>query len=126
MLRRPPRSTRIATLFPYPTLFRATAISLASQLSTSNPASSSIAWLAAGLANRSPIGGAISAKVGVAVSARAPSSAAQPDATPPVVPSRSEEHTSELQSLMRISEAVFRLKKQTQQKMTKPQPPNNL
>src|SRR3546814_20081678 len=64
-----------------------TASSLASQLATSNPASSSIDWLAAGLANRSPIGGAISAKVGVAVSARAPSSAAQPDATPPVVTS---------------------------------------
>src|SRR3546814_6089008 len=31
------------------------------------------------------------------------------------VPARSEEHTSELQSLMRISYAVFCLKKQTQQ-----------
>src|SRR3546814_4733071 len=30
-------------------------------------------------------------------------------------PDRSEEHTSELQSLMRISYAVFRLKKKTQQ-----------
>src|SRR3546814_9575260 len=34
-----------------------------------------------------------------------------PDGTPEAV--RSEEHTSELQSLMRISYAVFRLKKQT-------------
>src|SRR3546814_9521717 len=33
-------------------------------------------------------------------------------------PSRSEEHTSELQSLMRISYAVFCLKKQSQQKIT--------
>src|SRR3546814_6807052 len=34
----------------------------------------------------------------------------------PVIPGRSEEHTSELQSLMRISYAVFCLKKKRQQK----------
>src|SRR3546814_10258710 len=35
----------------------------------------------------------------------------QVSAEPPAVPGRSEEHTSELQSLMRISYAVFCLKK---------------
>src|SRR3546814_2247378 len=42
-----------------------------------------------------------------------PSAAASPSpSTPPINTSRSEEHTSELQSLMRISYAVFCLKKQ--------------
>src|SRR3546814_3015248 len=36
-----------------------------------------------------------------------------------IAPARSEEHTSELQSLMRISYAVFGLKKNTQKKHTK-------
>src|SRR3546814_5247823 len=39
---------------------------------------------------------------------------APPDLKPPSTAIRSEEHTSELQSLMRISYAVFCLKKQTQ------------
>src|SRR3546814_2499881 len=38
---------------------------------------------------------------------------------PELVPQRSEEHTSELQSLMRISYAVFCLKKKTIQTMTR-------
>src|SRR3546814_16214334 len=82
MIRRPPRSTRTDTLFPYTTLFR------------------------------SPLGGGraeihqhrhfgyIAAQFG------AGSAAAHGY-------SRSEEHTSELQSLMRISYAVFCLKKKT-------------
>src|SRR3546814_7473476 len=37
----------------------------------------------------------------------------------PITPIRSEEHTSELQSLMRTSYAVFSLKKKTQQQLTK-------
>src|SRR3546814_2291892 len=113
------------------------------QRSTSNCASSSFAWDAAGLANNSPDGGTISWKLGVPVSPRAPVSLAQPEGAPrlvtslryPAVPvcttlaidrmgemlfsvasmtARSEEHTSELQSLMRISYAVFCLKKKKQ------------
>src|SRR3546814_5304807 len=42
-------------------------------------------------------------------------------AAPSACPSRSEEHTSELQSLMRISYAVFCLKKKTNQKKKKQQ-----
>src|SRR3546814_10818628 len=41
---------------------------------------------------------------------------------PSVSQSRSEEHTSELQSLMRISYAVFCLKKQTEQVLNTTQP----
>src|SRR3546814_2564412 len=97
MIRRPPRSTRTDTLFPYTTLFR------------------------------SPGDG----RGGPAVGGGAPHQAAGADAVGPRrpgdpgrgrVPSgpadaavrpahRSEEHTSELQSLMRISYAVFCLKK---------------
>src|SRR3546814_9095346 len=72
MIRRPPRSTRTDTLFPYTTLFRS-----ARRISTHIrlPGSRSLRVLA------------------------------------PALRSRSEEHTSELQSLMRISYAVFCLKK---------------
>src|SRR3546814_5328217 len=84
MRRRPPRSTRTDTLFPYTTLFR-------------SPASR--AGRAAGaLRHRRPHG------AGRAVGGPRPARRAGRDG-------RSEEHTSELQSLMRISYAVFCLKK---------------
>src|SRR3546814_4537922 len=76
MIRRPPRSTRTDTLFPYTTLFR-----------SPGPAR--------GMAQRAATGRSGAAD---------PSPACAIDA-------RSEEHTSELQSLMRISYAVFCLKK---------------
>src|SRR3546814_7927666 len=75
MIRRPPRSTRTDTLFPYTTLFR------------SRPDRS-------GRFAPIPI---------------------CPHPTSPVWAWRSEEHTSELQSLMRISYAVFCLKKKNKQ-----------
>src|SRR3546814_1052168 len=85
MIRRPPRSTRTDTLFPYTTLFRSHAIDTA-QLPH----------------NLSPWGMFVSADMVVkAVMIGL------------VIASRSEEHTSELQSLMRISYAVFCLKKKT-------------
>src|SRR3546814_1321724 len=85
MIRRPPRSTRTDTLFPYTTLFR------------------SDAWIAR---LRDP-----AVRRRVVREMRAPGDwenvlrMAGPDKA------RSEEHTSELQSLMRISYAVFCLKK---------------
>src|SRR3546814_6219594 len=89
MIRRPPRSTRTDTLFPYTTLFR----------SSLDP------WTRrSGMITRQP-------------------SAATRAAVPNLIQltsafekSRSEEHTSELQSLMRISYAVFCLKKKKQKK----------
>src|SRR3546814_6599496 len=77
MIRRPPRSTRTDTLFPYTTLFRSRLLPLLQP------------WRAA----------------------------AQSENTPWLLPTasqivaRSEEHTSELQSLMRNSYAVFCLTK---------------
>src|SRR3546814_11025952 len=81
MIRRPPRSTRTDTLFPYTTLFR----SLLDQ-----PVQAP-----AGLALRQLLGQPRQQLTQLIL---------QP-------PRRSEEHTSELQSLMRISYAVFCLKK---------------
>src|SRR3546814_20052496 len=81
MIRRPPRSTRTDTLFPYTTLFR----------SAHQPeiwrAAGSPPWPGGNIRDLRRHHGS------------------------PTGPSRSEEHTSELQSLMRISYAVFCLKK---------------
>src|SRR3546814_1915500 len=81
MIRRPPRSTRTDTLFPYTTLFRSRAAWAGRSFRLANRQ--------AGAAGRNPVRG---------------------DPDPSAAP-RSEEHTSELQSLMRISYAVFCLKK---------------
>src|SRR3546814_11522698 len=92
MIRRPPRSTRTDTLFPYTTLFRSDG--------GTRTASISGAWVAMRLAvdkllaAKTLVEDPIADKVGA-------------------ISCRSEEHTSELQSLMRISYAVFCLKKKT-------------
>src|SRR3546814_6124858 len=88
MIRRPPRSTHTDTLFPYTTLFR-------SFPGVADDQDSHAARAAVGR----PSG---------AGAARAATSSAQCNI-------RSEEHTSELQSLMRISYAVFCLKKKKTQ-----------
>src|SRR3546814_4455102 len=89
MIRRPPRSTRTDTLFPYTTLFRSGAVLQGASVIPMfiilvtgiglyiNPAPNLFGWALLALSVH-----------------------------------RSEEHTSELQSLMRISYAVFCLKKQ--------------
>src|SRR3546814_1299783 len=106
MRRRPPRSTRTDTLFPYTTLFRSPArrgLAGAPQPPHANhrnhPVLSTVMqettiWIIVGL-----IGQAL-------FSAR-------------FLLQRSEEHTSELQSLMRISYAVFCLKKKKNKNIQK-------
>src|SRR3546814_1414726 len=89
MIRRPPRSTRTDTLFPYTTLFRSVLAQSAM----------------AGNDQRDRVGGA--APPDRALAARH----AHDFGDLGVGAGRSEEHTSELQSLMRISYAVFCLKK---------------
>src|SRR3546814_2532715 len=84
MILRPPRSTRTDTLFPYTTLFRSA------------------------LRSR-PVRHARRCAAGTDKPLRY-RPACRCDRPPPL---RSEEHTSELQSLMRISYAVFCLKKIT-------------
>src|SRR3546814_9276297 len=104
MIRHPPRSTRTDTLFPYTSLFRSVR---RSQLSVS---------------------GAVVRGAGLD---RADRQFHVPEHVDPVRPSsvrgvsraaaaerrRSEEHTSDLQSLMRISYAVFCLKKRKRKRM---------
>src|SRR3546814_995237 len=89
MRRRPPRSTRTDTLFPYTTLFRS---GRAQQL---RPADAPAAH----------------GRSSDCVREDRRSCPAQPVLRRSCDPNRSEEHTSELQSLMRISYAVFCLKK---------------
>src|SRR3546814_8241596 len=104
MIRRPPRSTRTDTLFPYTTLFRSASsiLPLLEYLpeSLTRPRSDQTLGPKNGLRLR-PRARLISRK-----QSESPS-----DGKSPVARQRSEEHTSELQSLMRISYAVFCLKK---------------
>src|SRR3546814_18603490 len=88
MIRRPPRSTRTDTLFPYTTLFRSDACRLGVG-KFGNMAATQRARIVKRAASKNP---------------------GQPFHGGSVM-IRSEEHTSELQSLMRISYAVFCLKK---------------
>src|SRR3546814_1011450 len=95
MLRRPPRSTRTDTLFPYTTLFRS--FELRPRIAVGVPrvdAAHEVARQSALLFQ--PV---------ERLERRGGDDAAE------VEDDRSEEHTSELQSLMRISYAVFCLKK---------------
>src|SRR3546814_4769823 len=97
MIRRPPRSTRTDTLFPYTTLFRSPHAGLCGD---------------GGPRPRAPQGlppapERIAARRRVLAGLVGPAEWDSPEAL------RSEEHTSELQSLMRISYAVFCLKNKT-------------
>src|SRR3546814_1713335 len=98
MIRRPPRSTRTDTLFPYTTLFRSPLHHRAQQAQMINRLYFQLdeTWGSGHwqldyntVRPHSRLGGL----------------------TPAEIAARSEEHTSELQSLMRISYAVFCLKK---------------
>src|SRR3546814_3465049 len=106
MKRRPPRSTRTDTLFPYPTLFRSFTYGLIESARVGTAATLTTLLLAAaafvGLLiyeprRREPL-------LDLRFFRSLPFSSA-------TVIARSEEDTSELQSLMRISYAVFCLKK---------------
>src|SRR3546814_4855278 len=89
MIRRPPRSTRTDTLFPYTTLFRSRVrlrLSEKRNVEEIEKLKEVLAEVAPGAAENMSDGGELASN-------------------------RSEEHTSELQPLMRISYAVFCLKK---------------
>src|SRR3546814_11382301 len=88
MIRRPPRSTRTDTLFPYTTLFRS------QRLRNQDEAEEVLQRFSLRVLERS----------------------GQLRDVQTVRGWRSEEHTSELQSLMRISYAVFCLKKKKNKK----------
>src|SRR3546814_9505287 len=110
MIRRPPRSTRTDTLFPYTTLFRSQRGKprLAERLILSDrPALCGRCFITHGKQGRPT---SQHQQHGKADDPRATTSMRLSHAYPPEQ-QRSEEHTSELQSLMRISYAVFCLKK---------------
>src|SRR3546814_4135631 len=98
MIRRPPRSTRTDTLFPYTTLFRSDGLS---EKLMGNVQSFQAA-LGALRQYRSEVLSFQVTQLGIQKTQLAQNYETQ---------RRSEEHTSELQSLMRISYAVFCLKK---------------
>src|SRR3546814_2444273 len=121
MIRRPPRSTRTDTLFPYTTLFRSpVAIKLPNDVKNKEDKYRSCKKLRA---CQDAAHAGIDAADGKQPNANGEqhhSDRKDRYFAPPTVPViRSEEHTSELQSLMRISSAVFCLKKKTTTK-TKP------
>src|SRR3546814_11437087 len=93
MILRPPRSTRTDTLFPYTTLFRSLGAA-----ARSGPGVFLQALFLAQVAHQPGRGHGAGRQAGHADE---------------LFELRSEEHTSELQSLMRISYAVFCLKKNT-------------
>src|SRR3546814_9218221 len=115
MIRRPPRSTRTDTLFPYTTLFRSAVRILRDRRRQERRLSRRVRPRDRRVRQRDhQVGlervprqrqvqlGAERFQIGCAQHA--------------VLGQRSEEHTSELQSLMRISYAVFCLKKKTKYK----------
>src|SRR3546814_2563629 len=103
MIRRPPRSTRTVTLFPYTTLFLSLRCRLLHQLDIGSTGENAVVDGIALGDHRCPharlIGGKTTRQIQPPVAFRIGAAL------------RSEEHTSELQSLMRISYAVFCLKK---------------
>src|SRR3546814_1340754 len=106
MIRRPPRSTRTDTLFPATTLFR----SLEAAVGNMQPLGDRDGHVAAGADGRSrDAARAIAAETAVGDEGMVVAVGRAGGA----IDERSEEHTSELQSLMRISYAVFCLKKKT-------------
>src|SRR3546814_9493754 len=99
MIRRRPRSTRTDTLLPYTTLFRSTARALSTRRSR-------IVGVIMGYLDNGFYPAVLEAL------------SAELHAIDYRILLRSEEHTSELQSLMRISYAVFCLKKKKQNNKT--------
>src|SRR3546814_7506681 len=114
MIRRPPRSTRTDTLFPYTTLFR----SIPPRLQRDDRLPGNAAGLRQRLLGHLAVFEAQAADLvddRCAAHRRLPPSPTSTRRALNAGPSsRSEEHTSELQSLMRISYAVFCLKKKKQ------------
>src|SRR3546814_19224112 len=110
MLRRPPRSTRTDTLFPYTTLFRSSRIARETydtaaptiSVSSEDLLESGNSELSETLADLPQLSSTLNDSTVTGNTQNSGLSSIQ---------LRSEEHTSELQSLMRISYAVFCLNK---------------
>src|SRR3546814_4889024 len=119
MIRRPPRSTRTDTLFPYTTLFRSLAVHLEEiglrcahhcSAGPGQPSNNLVHHLGMQAAERS-VNFNITVVAARPIADEPVGAQESAEAMPIGAAGRSEEHTSELQSLMRISYAVFCLKK---------------
>src|SRR3546814_4662457 len=103
MIRRPPRSTRTDTLFPYTTLFR-----------SSNSMTEKVAHRPPRRVDRRLAEHRLGKAAGIEPGAVRPGQMSREIGDGSDHRRRSEEHTSELQSLMRISYAVFCLNTKNQ------------
>src|SRR3546814_1388412 len=123
MIRRPPSSTRTDTLFPYPTLFRSAGgrfrllepAAGSGRLSQSQPSARNAPRPAAAALKRQRHAHRLADRHGARLF-RADRKRSR--ASGGLCQQRSEEHTSELQSLMRISYAVFCLKKKKTRRLS--------
>src|SRR3546814_4604964 len=100
IIRQPPRSTRTDTLFPYTTLFRSPSLNFAREIDSGK--ANFLTIVIDKLRNKT-FNGPFQRIFGINHRRRAPTGRKR-------IEPRSEEHTSELQSLMRNSYAVFSLK----------------
>src|SRR3546814_6803305 len=113
MIRRPPRSTRTDTLFPYTSLFRSQLAMMSNDAYAADNLQTEQALQDAGWNRLEP-----NADGNALVDAQGREIPIDPALLSTSNGFRSEEHTSELQSLMRISYAVFCLKKKKNQNNT--------
>src|SRR3546814_10287118 len=111
MSRRPPRSTRTDTLFPYTTLFRSLLVELGWQEGTAELVADSVGCHHGERASPTTLTNLEGNRRALGKSEWRTARRAIFEALIDVFAPRSEEHTSELQSLMRTSYAVFCLKK---------------
>src|SRR3546814_981320 len=121
MIRRPPRATRTDTLFPYTTLFRSLSLGLLIGIATTLIYGNLDLGIVIALSML--INNLVAGLAGILVPVTLEKAGVDPAVSSAVFVTtttdvmgffsflRSEEHTSELQSLMRISYAVFCLKK---------------
>src|SRR3546814_3121267 len=110
MIRRPPRSTRTDTRFPYTTLFRSRA-KAASEAADRRITASAVDSAEAAVRRIGQDKARVDAEVAALGDSAALAATHSESVKAAEAAERSEEHTSELQSLMRISYAVFCLKK---------------
>src|SRR3546814_10004068 len=107
MIRHPPRPTRTDTLFPYTTLFRS--LRLQRRMAAQGIEFAKVLGCDPAAFVRQPVKSQSRDHIGTGAIEIQRADMSEP---------RSEEHTSELQSLMRISYAVFCLKKKKQKTKT--------
>src|SRR3546814_1813225 len=114
MIRRPPRSTRTDTLFPYTTLFRSS-MEIDRRIFIASLGGAAAVSQMSSEARADALEHYMEEQLDATAGAKAQAKKVPTAAEIEEQIGRSEEHTSELQSLMRISYAVFCLKKKNKE-----------